>query len=271
MGQEEYIPELEAPATADNIISFTLLKAELVGTFMFVYMVAWARLCVDLFTTDYLVASIVAGVTLAILLSITGKAGNVTFNPALTIGYFVLGQMRIWETISVVITQLLAGFLASAALTFTAGDSIFERASKKSKVGLPMLGSNFRQLEAFSVECCGTMFLFLVFVIIKNDKSIMPQIKGFLVGGTLMVCMCCFYNVSGACFNPAFVFGPSFLSRYIVNYQWFYYFGPLMGGILGGIIFSFIRTFLEKHAGTKKTDASQERKKKFKHMIAGKN
>lgn len=45
--------------------------------------------------------------------------------------------------------------------------------------------------------------------------------------------MCCFFKVSGGCFNPALIFGASFLCRYLPPYHWIYYFAPVLGAIVG--------------------------------------
>lgn len=66
-----------------------------------------------------------------------------------------------------------------------------------------MIGTDFSQREAFMVEFCGTVFMVLVYIRASTGDDIQPQIKGILVGGSLLINMCCFYNVSGACFNPA--------------------------------------------------------------------
>lgn len=95
------------------------------------------------------------------------------------------------------------------------------------------------------VELCGAIFLVLVFIRLKTSDDIAPQVRGILMGGALLINMCCFYNVSGACFNPALIFGPSFLSRYLTEYQWIYYFGPVLGAVLGSAAYQLYEYFID--------------------------
>lgn len=60
-----------------------------------------------------------------------------------------------------------------------------------------------------------------------------------------MVTICTFYTVSGACYNPALIFGPSFLVRYIAVYQWVYYFGPYLGAIVAAGIYQIYRSIID--------------------------
>jgi len=215
------------------VISFRLLKDEFFGTFVLIYFSQWARLCVDLFKTDYVEACLCTGILSMLLYTLGDAMHNATYNPGLTLTSYILGRLSMWKMISCIIAQLVAGFLASAVLVFSASYIVFDKSKLLSKVGLPMIGTDFSQFEAFMVEFSGSVFLSLVFIRVRLGDDIPSQVKGIMIGGAILINMCCFYNVSGACFNPALIFGPSFLSRYLADYQWLYYFGPVLGSIVG--------------------------------------
>lgn len=67
-----------------DIISFRLLKAEFVGTFILIYFSQWSRLCVDLFQVDYVEACLCSGVTLMLLTTLGDSLCQASFNPAMT-------------------------------------------------------------------------------------------------------------------------------------------------------------------------------------------
>lgn len=122
---------------------------------------------------------------------------------------------------------------------------VIEKIKNYSKLGLPMMGTDYSQMESFFAEFCACTFLTFVYIRIKTGTDISPQLRGICLGGSLMVCICTFYTVSGACFNPAMIFGPSFLVRYIAVYQWVYYFGPYLGAIIAAGIYIMYRNVID--------------------------
>jgi len=131
---------------------------------------------------------------------------------------------------------------------------VIEKIKNYSKLGLPMMGTDYSQMESFFAEFCATTFLTFVYIRVKTGTDIAPQIRGICLGGSLMVCICTFYTVSGACYNPAMIFGPSFLVRYIAVYQWVYYFGPYLGAIIAAGSYLMYRNVIDgkgDHEGLK--------------------
>lgn len=216
-----------------NVISFRLLKDEFFGTFVLVYFSQWARLCVDLFKTDYVEACLCTGILSMLLYTLGDAMNGATYNPGLSLTSYIIGHLSMWKMISCIMAQLAAGFMASAVLVFSASYIVFDKAKLLSKIGMPIIGTDFSQFEAFMVEFSGSVFLTLVFTRVRMGKDIAPQVKGLMIGGAFLINMCCFYSVSGGCFNPALIFGPSYLSRHLTDYQWIYYSGPVLGSIVG--------------------------------------
>jgi aquaporin related protein len=215
---------------------------------------------VDLFKTDYIDACLCTGIICMLLYTLGPAMNHATYNPALALTSYIMGKLSMWKMISCIIAQLVAGFLASAVLVFSASYIVFDKSKLLSKIGLPMIGTDFSQFEAFMVEFSGSVFLTLVYIRVRLGNDIMPQVKGIMIGGAFLINMCCFYNVSGACFNPALIFGPSFLSRYLTDYQWIYYFGPVLGSIVGSGGFLVYNHLMEEDADRRAAHAVQAAK-----------
>lgn len=206
---------------------------------MFVFFSSFARVNVDLFDVDYSMVAIVSGTVFVILGSLDDAMYKATYNPVLTIGMLITNKISLWRAFSCILIQLLSGFLAASVLTWSTGNKIFNGIKEKSQIGIPILGQTnvmityqFTQFEALAVEFCCSVFLTFIYLRLHETQDLQPQMRGLIYGAALTSTMCCAFKVSGACFNPALIFGPSFLSRYITSYQWVYYFGPVLGSIV---------------------------------------
>jgi len=226
-------------------VSFRQLASEFIGTFILCFFTLWTRICVDLFKVDYVEVALTTGLCLMLLVSLGDTLSNGCFNPALSIAAFLIGKLSFWRCVSCMMVQFLAGFLAASVVVFTASNMVIEKVKDFSKLGLPMMGTDYSQLESFAAEFCATTFLTFVYIRVKSGDDIAPQLKGICLGGAMVVCICTFYTVSGGCYNPALIFGPSFLVRYIALYQWVYYFGPFLGAIIASAIYIIYRNIID--------------------------
>jgi len=89
----------------DEVISFRLLKAEFIGTFILIYFSQWSRLCVDLFKVDYVEACLCSGITLMLLTTLGEALSDATFNPAICLTNYLIGKLSAWKMISCIIVQ----------------------------------------------------------------------------------------------------------------------------------------------------------------------
>ncbi|MEO0895372.1 MAG: aquaporin [Bacteroidota bacterium] len=196
---------------------------EFLGTFFFVLIIG---LSVGSGTT---LAPIAIGIGLAILVYMGGHVSGAHYNPAITLGLLINGNIKITEAAIYWLVQLAA----SAAAAFLVGIMVQDQ----SFVFTVAPAESASPVQVLLVE---TLFTFLLVITVMNvavaKKTAGNSYFGLAIGGAVMAAAFASGGISGGAFNPAVGFGPNMVN---MNFEpmWYYFVGPLVGGALAAVVF----------------------------------
>jgi len=193
-----------------------------------------------------LAAAAAHGITIAVLIGSMGHISGGHFNPAVTLGIFISGNIPIINTIMYMLSQLSGGFvgslLARAALTEDKWMGIGGGATIPADVDLGIL-------QGILVEAIMT-FLLVNTVLISAVDTGTNVLAPFCIGLSIFVDILAGGNVTGASMNPARTFGPSIVgaiftigTRSSFDRQYIYWAGQAIGSSIAAI---FYKAFLAK-------------------------
>ena len=198
------------------------LIAEFIGTFFLVF-AGTGAIVVDSIGHEvtHVGVSMVFGLVIAVLIYALGHISGAHFNPAVTVGFWALGEFPAKRVPWYVATQLI-GAAAASALLF----AIFGTAG-----GLGITMPRGGALESLIFETAMTFLLvFVIFGSAVHGMAI-KSFAGIAIGGTIALDALFGGPVSGASMNPARSFGPALLTGVWTD-QWIYVVGPLAGALL---------------------------------------
>jgi len=198
------------------------LVAEFIGTFFLVF-AGTGAIVVDSISHEitHVGVSIVFGLVIAVLIYALGHISGAHFNPAVTVGFWALGEFPGRRVPWYVATQLIGAGAASGLLLAMFG-----------KTGI--LGVTTPQgsvAVALVLETAMTFLLvFVIFGSAVHGKAV-KSFAGIAIGGTIALDALFGGPVSGASMNPARSLGPALVSGTWMD-QWIYVVGPLVGALL---------------------------------------
>merc|ERR1712098_289597 len=173
--------------------NFTILLVKLVceflGTFFLVLTIA-SSIGQDL-------QPLAIGIVLMINIYTFGYISGAHFNPSVSAGIFVIGNMSLFDFVAYVIFQCGGGFCGAMIGRFLAEQNA-------------MLGCNIYISKAFVAEF---LFTFLLVTVVLNTavnpKNSTNGFYGFAIGGVVLVGAVAVGPYSGGAFNPAVAVGLS--------------------------------------------------------------
>jgi MIP family channel proteins len=218
--------------------------AELLGTFLFVFVGAGSAVATQYLFTAYdasgslLVAAVANGLGLAIGISITMGISGGHLNPAVTIGLLIGKKAKAKDVIPYWVAQLvgaiIAGLLLVSVLPSDTGKAV--------SWGAPVLATNVISVAQGTVfELAMTFFLVMAVYGTIVDKRA-PKIAGFGVGLTVLADVLVGGPFTGAAMNPARAMGPMIAGLVtgvsFPSYWYIYWVGPIIGAALAGLVYS---------------------------------
>jgi len=203
------------------------LAAEFIGTFALVFFGCGA-------IANGLPAPSVAlafGLAIAVMVYALGHISGAHFNPAVSVGFAVVGHVP-WSRVGAyAIAQVLGATMAAAALRATLGAG----------TDLGVTRPSGSAVQALAWETILTFFLLLVIMAVATDTRAVGQAAALAIGGTVALGALVGGPVSGASMNPARSIGPALLSGDLNN-LWIYLAGPLLGALLGSLAYARLRS-----------------------------
>ena len=178
---------------------------------------------------------IAIGLGLAVLVYMGAHISGAHYNPAVSLSMLINKQIQLKEFSFYVASQLL-GSVVAAYLVVLLGNDDFNVVSNTSDI------SRF-----FLAEILFTFLLVFVILNVALNKNLKGnQFYGLAIGLTVTAGAFSVGDISGAVFNPAVSFGPSFFSfidpqvvgNDISSSDFFLYY--LISGIIGSVVASYL-------------------------------
>ncbi|STO93081.1 aquaporin [Haemophilus pittmaniae] len=223
------------------------LFAEFFGTFWLVFGGCGSALfaaSVNL-GIGYLGVALAFGLTVLTMAFAVGHISGGHFNPAVTLGLVAGGRFSAKEAIPYIISQVLGGLLAGAALYLIASG----KAGFDATAGFASNGYGEHSPEGYSMaavfiaEALLTGF-FLLVIHGATDKRVPAGFAPIAIGLCLTLIHLVSIPVSNTSVNPARSTAVAFFQgSWAVEQLWLFWVAPIVGGIIGGLIY---RVLLEK-------------------------
>lgn len=204
------------------------LLTEFLGTFTLVFIGASALSLTIAQGGSLLTSAFAFGLTLMTLIYIWGSYSGAHFNPAVSFGFAVAGQMNWGLMLGYWIAQLLGGIAAAALVAYLFGTANGVGASVGSF-------TNTNAWKAILVEAILTFLLVIAYLFIYRNPFL-AIVSGIAIGLTLTVVMLGGSSLTGASANPARSLGPAIFSNNMGTY-WIYVVGPLLGALIAALVY----------------------------------
>jgi len=225
--------------------------AEAGGTFLFLFvgigsaaMVDWSAV-VGQELPGLLVVALAHGLVLAVLVSALGAVSGAHFNPAVTFGVWIAGQIPSRRALSYILAQLIGGIAAAWSLRAVFSEQI------SPGLGTPALGQGIEPLAGIGIEAVLTVILLVaVFGTAIDPRG--PKVGGLAIGLALGAAILMGGPLTGGALNPARWFGPAAVTGLWDNAAvWIV--GPLLGAAVAAIAY---RLFFLPEADVARTPAT---------------
>jgi aquaporin Z len=233
------------------------LVAEFVGTFALVFIGAGAVImAASEGSSPTIGVALAYGIVLAVMVSILAHISGAHFNPAVTIGVWVTGNIKTALAGLYIVTQLVAGIAAGLLLRGLYPEPSWRAAN----LGAPGLGVGVSSGRGVLIEAVLTFFLvFVVYGTAVDDRGPFAKIAGLPIGFVLIFDVIAGGPLTGAAMNPARALGPMLAGGHWADW-WVYWIGPIGGGVVAAALYWF--AFLD---GREKLVAAR----KSEHPIGG--
>jgi len=220
------------------------LVAEFIGAFAVTFIGA-GSICADQYLTavgkpgvGLLGIAVAYGLAVATMVSAMGHISGGHYNPAVTIGFWVMRRLGTVSAILYSVAQLAGAAAAAYLIKAIVPDTVWQPVA----LGTPALAPDFTRLHGMALEAVTTFFLVLVvFATAVDTRGAFSKISGVGIGLTVTMGVLVAGPFTGAAMNPSRAFGPSLASNHWANHG-VYWVGPLFGGIVAGFLYD--RLFL---------------------------
>ncbi|XP_058705971.1 aquaporin-8 [Poecile atricapillus] len=209
--------------------------AELLGSALFIF-IGCLSVVEDSGGTGRLQPALAHGLALAVTVAVLGDISGGHFNPAVSLGVWLLGGLHITMLIPYWLSQLCGGMIGAGLAKAVAPSERFGNASggafggitAEEQVPAVLLGEIVLSSFLLLVVCMGAI----------NGRSRTP-LAPLCTGLTVTADILAGGGVSGACMNPARAFGPALVANYW-DYHWVYWVGPMVAALLVGVLLRFL-------------------------------
>lgn len=212
------------------------LVAEAFGTFLFFFVGAGSVVLGDYLAANgetgpgLLGVALAHGLALAVLVSALGAVSGGHFNPAVTLGVWIMGRITLARAALYVVAQLVGGLGAGLALK-----TVFADSWQASNIGAPALGAGISPVVGIGIEAVLTALLVLVVIGTAVDAR-GPKIGGLAIGLAVAADILVGGPLTGAAMNPARWFGPAVAAgAYADWYVW--WIGPAIGAAVAALVY----------------------------------
>lgn len=209
------------------------LLAELLGTFMLVYVAVGTAVLDEGLLAPALAQGLILWVLVASLAGISGAH----LNPAITIGFATVGRHSWREVPSYIIAQLAGATLAALAVQqlYASGSEVVANGA-----GLPGAEQSTVLKMVLGELLITFMLMIAIYGSLIDPRGKAASIGGLGVGAVVAANILTMAPVTGASMNPARSFGPAaVLGSTFTGWQlhWCYWVGPIVGAALAAWLY----------------------------------
>ncbi|WP_028399679.1 MIP/aquaporin family protein [Ectobacillus panaciterrae] len=206
------------------------LTAEFLGTYFLVFAGPGA-VVIDQITQSltHMGIALTFGLVVTALIYTFGHISGAHFNPAVTIGFFLYGDMNKRDAIAYVVVQLLGAILASMTTLLLFGNV--------AKLGATLPRGTERQ--SFGLEFILTFFLMMIILGSAVHGKAVKSFAGLAIGATVGLEAMFGGPISGASMNPARSIGPAIVSGHL-EHLWIYIVATILGAIAATFVYKFM-------------------------------
>jgi aquaporin Z len=172
---------------------------------------------------------------IAIVYSPWGKQSGAHLNPAVTLTFFRLGKVALWDAVFYVIAQFV-GAVAGIALVAATLGKLLAHPSVNYVATLPGAGG---VVLAFFGEAV-ISFVLMAVVLAASNTPKLARLTGLFAGICVAVFIVLESPYSGMSMNPARTFGSAVLPRHWDS-LWIYFLAPPLGMLFAAFLHSALR------------------------------
>ncbi|WP_127584920.1 aquaporin [Paenibacillus koleovorans] len=203
------------------------LIAEFIGTYFLVFAGPGAIVVDEITKTiTHVGVAITFGLLVMALIYTFGHISGAHFNPAVTIGFWVRGELSIRDSLGYIVIQLIAAIAASYTLLFLFGN-------------VAHLGSTLphaSESQSFVLEFILTFVLMTVILGSAVHGKAVKSFAGISIGATVGLMAMFAGPISGASMNPARSLGPALVSG-ATEHMWLYIVATILGAVAASIVY----------------------------------
>jgi aquaporin Z len=171
----------------------------------------------------------------AIVLSPWGQQSGAHFNPAITIAFYRLGKVELWDAVFYVTWQFIGGIIgvsvAEVVLRGAPGNNAVRYA-----VTIPgMHGAAAAFLAELTIS-----FTLMGAILLASNRQKLARYTPYVSGALIATYLSFEAPLSGASMNPARSFGSAFQALYW-HALWVYFIGPTLGMLAAAEVFLRVR------------------------------
>ncbi|CAF1051110.1 unnamed protein product [Didymodactylos carnosus] len=227
------------------------LLVELIGTCFFV-LIGLFGVCSA--GPGVVAAAFAFGLALMVFAASFGHISGVHFNPSVTLGVLLAGEVQPVMAVLYFVMQLLGGIAAGGIAKMLLRDGVYARCRGGATVLSTYVAFNHtlpdnnivfytedtvKWWEGILIELLVTFVFITIILMVALDTKSKTGLAPVLIGFTLVACILAAGAFTGGSLNPARSLGPAiFANEWKDHYV--YWVGPLAGAAIAGCFYRFI-------------------------------
>ncbi len=172
------------------------------------------------------------GLTVAVMIAAVGAISFAHFNPAVTVGFFVLRRITFRELLLYWSAELAGATTAMLALQAFYGAGRLEPVA----YGATLLAPGVSLIQGVAIEVILTFFLMFVIATCVIQKQ---ALAGVYIGFTVTLGAIAGGALTGASMNPARSFAPALFSGEW-SQHWLYWLAPIVGASVAALAAAYL-------------------------------